>query len=188
LTGSVVSVDAACVARLGFGAFRIHARANLCTRKRGRKMATKPGGARATRARSGTSRTARTKTYKCPECDRTFSRPQALGAHRRQAHGVVGTSKRTKSRAAAAARSGHAQSTGTTATRASRRGRSSANLDGGSRGSSASQSQRSRGTQQRVDRDALLNAVFPSGIPARENVIRDVGAWLDEAERLSRAR
>jgi hypothetical protein len=59
--------------------------------------------------------------------------------------------------------------------------------DGASRGGSA-QSQRSGGRQQRVDRDALLNALFPSGIPARENVIREVGAWLDEAERLSRTR
>jgi hypothetical protein len=37
-----------------------------------------------------------------------------------------------------------------------------------------------------VDRDALLQALFPNGIPARENVIRELNGWLDEAERLSR--
>ena len=38
----------------------------------------------------------------------------------------------------------------------------------------------------RVDRDALLGALFPNGIPARESVIRDLNAWLDQAERLAR--
>ena len=28
----------------------------------------------------------------CPECDKTFTRPQGLAAHRRQAHGVIGSS------------------------------------------------------------------------------------------------
>lgn len=37
-----------------------------------------------------------------------------------------------------------------------------------------------------VNRDALLAALFPNGIPARERVIREVNAWLDQAERLSR--
>jgi hypothetical protein len=37
-----------------------------------------------------------------------------------------------------------------------------------------------------VDRDALLRALFPSGIPARDDVVRAVGAWLDEGERLAR--
>jgi hypothetical protein len=31
-----------------------------------------------------------------------------------------------------------------------------------------------------------MQALFPNGIPARESVIRDVNAWLDEADRLSR--
>jgi hypothetical protein len=39
-----------------------------------------------------------------------------------------------------------------------------------------------------VDRDSLLQSVFPSGIPAREEAIRQVNAWLDEAERLARMR
>jgi hypothetical protein len=37
-----------------------------------------------------------------------------------------------------------------------------------------------------INRDALLGALFPKGIPARESVIRDLNAWLDEAERLAR--
>ena len=42
--------------------------------------------------------------------------------------------------------------------------------------------------RQSVDRDALLATLFPRGIPAREDVIRAVNNWLDEAERLARAR
>ena len=30
----------------------------------------------------------------------------------------------------------------------------------------------------------MIAAVFPNGTPAREEVIRSVNAWLDEAERL----
>jgi hypothetical protein len=30
--------------------------------------------------------------------------------------------------------------------------------------------------------------LFPNGIPAREEVIRDIAAWLDHAERLARRR
>jgi hypothetical protein len=41
-------------------------------------------------------------------------------------------------------------------------------------------------TRATVDRDALLRALFPNGIPARESVIRDLNAWLDQAERLAR--
>lgn len=37
-----------------------------------------------------------------------------------------------------------------------------------------------------LQRDAMIAAVFPNGIPPREEVIRSVNAWLDEAERLSR--
>ena len=44
------------------------------------------------------------------------------------------------------------------------------------------------GQSRAVDRDSLLQSLFPTGIPARENVIREVNAWLDEAERLGRMR
>ena len=49
-----------------------------------------------------------------------------------------------------------------------------------------SRSSASRTRSGAIDRDALLQALFPQGIPARERVIRDVNAWLDQAERLSR--
>lgn len=87
-------------------------------------------------------------SFKCPECGRTFGRAAALGAHRRRAHGVAGTSagRRTSSRRAPAARDG-----------------------GGGR----------------VNRDALLRTLFPNGVPPREDVLRAVNQWLDEAERLA---
>jgi hypothetical protein len=44
------------------------------------------------------------------------------------------------------------------------------------------------GAKARIDRDALLQTLFPRGIPAREDVIRDASRWLDEAERLARTR
>jgi hypothetical protein len=42
-------------------------------------------------------------SYECPECAKqetvtVFATPQALGLHRRKAHGVVGTSARSKAR------------------------------------------------------------------------------------------
>ena len=37
-----------------------------------------------------------------------------------------------------------------------------------------------------ADRDALLKALFPNGIPPREDVIRAVNNWLDNAELLTR--
>jgi hypothetical protein len=39
-----------------------------------------------------------------------------------------------------------------------------------------------------LDRDALLRAVFPNGIPPNEEVVRSLNAWLDEAERLASKR
>jgi hypothetical protein len=39
-----------------------------------------------------------------------------------------------------------------------------------------------------VNRDALLKALFPNGLPAREQTLRAATAWLDEAERLAQAR
>jgi hypothetical protein len=98
----------------------------------------------------------------CPECGRTFGRPAALGAHRRQAHGVVGasagaraSSQRRQGRKAAATRSGTAAAAGTPTARAA-------------------------GTT--IDRNGLLRALFPNGIPADVNTIRSVNKWLDDAE------
>lgn len=108
----------------------------------------------------------------CPECGRTFARPQALGAHRRQAHGVVGSSKQARSR------SGRRRRANTAAAAKTRSGAS------GRRGLAND----SRPARKQVNRDALLQALFPNGIPAREDVIRSVNSWLDEAERLARLR
>ena len=84
--------------------------------------------------------------FECPECGRTFGRAPALGAHRRRSHGVLGTSRRRKTRGLDA--------TGQTAAKGE------------------------------FDRDALLAALFPAGLPARATLLRDVQAWLNEAERL----
>jgi hypothetical protein len=86
-------------------------------------------------------------------CGRTFARAAALGAHRRRAHGIAGTSAASRAK--------------TTPTR-----RASSRRDGSSG----------------ADRDGLLALIFPQGIPARQNVMREVNSWLDEADRLTRLR
>jgi len=104
--------------------------------------------------------------FTCPECGRTFSRPAALGAHRRRAHGVAGTSANAKR---ATTRRERAASTGRRTT--TRRRAAATSRDG---------------TQTNApNRDALLAALFPNGVPPREDVIRAVGQWLDEADRLA---
>jgi hypothetical protein len=105
----------------------------------------------------------------CPECGRKFKRPSALGAHRWQAHRVAGSSPQARSRrrtGKAAGSEGAAAGTGSIRTEA----RSTAPGD------------------FVVDRDALLRIVFPNGIPVRDDVIRTVSRWLDEAEMLARLR
>jgi len=59
-----------------------------------------------------------------------------------------------------------------------------------SRGTGASKGARRRAdaNHDAIDRDALLKSVFPSGLPAREDVIRAATNWLDDAERLVRMR
>jgi hypothetical protein len=106
-------------------------------------------------------------TFTCPECGRTFTRAAALGAHRKMTHGVAGASKNAagKQTNATAARKRRAPS-------ATGRGRpTTAATIGGA---------------QPVDRDALLRALFPAGIPPRQDVITQVNAWLDDGERLAR--
>jgi predicted RNA-binding Zn-ribbon protein involved in translation (DUF1610 family) len=135
-----------------------------------------------TSAKRGTSTSAKRSTqFKCPECGQTFGRASALGSHRKNSHGVAGASSRTKSR----------QRVTTTGTR--RRGRPA---------TTAARSTNATGTRRRgrppgsttqprsdsVNRDALLQALFPGGIPANEGTIRSLNAWLDEAERIARSR
>jgi hypothetical protein len=102
----------------------------------------------------------------CPECGRKFKRPSALGAHRWQAHRVAGSSPQARSRRRTAKAAGGANSTGSLGTET----RSKAPGD------------------FVVDRDALLRIVFPNGIPVRDDVIRTVSRWLDEAEMLAQLR
>ena len=110
-----------------------------------------------------TSKTA-TDALTCPECGRTFTRAAALGAHRKLKHGVAGSRATARANRATSRRPAR-----TTAAR--RRVTTPAATDGVGQG---------------IDRDALLAAVFPSGIPPRQDVIAQVNAWLDEGERLAR--
>jgi hypothetical protein len=106
-----------------------------------------------------------TDVFTCPECGKTFTRPAALGAHRKLKHGVAGAS------ANAAGNRKSAKSRGRKRTAAAARPAAPAAANG----------------SQSVDRDALLRALFPDGIPPRQDVITQVNAWLDEAERLARS-
>jgi uncharacterized C2H2 Zn-finger protein len=104
-------------------------------------------------------------TFTCPECGMTFTRAASLGAHRNRAHGVAGVSK--------------ARTSG-------RRRRVSAAANGRRRGAARAQRGSSDGAAAGVNRDALLQALFPNGLPARESVIRAANDWLDQAEQLAK--
>ena len=100
----------------------------------------------------------------CPECGKTFTRAASLGAHRNRAHGVAGTSK----------------------ARTSRRRTVSAAANGRRRTASRTRRASRDGARAGVNRDALLQALFPNGLPARESVIRAANEWLDQAEKLAK--
>jgi uncharacterized C2H2 Zn-finger protein len=119
--------------------------------------------------------------FKCPECGRTFTRAAALGAHRRQAHGVVGTSSRSRSTGARSRRTGSAANGG-----ARRSAATAASTPRRSRSSTTASNNRPR--RAGADRDALLKALFPNGIPPKEEIIRAANSWLEDAERLARMR
>jgi hypothetical protein len=117
-----------------------------------------------------------TEEFKCPECGRTFTRAAALGAHRRQAHGIAGATSRSQSGGRSTRRTtGRATSATATSTRRRRTARAAS-------GSPPARARRDGS----VDRDALLQKLFPNGIPAKEDVIRAINNWLDEAERLAK--
>ncbi len=134
-------------------------------------------------ARARKPQTKKAAAFVCPECGRTFTRAAALGAHRRQAHGVAGASSQSRSQktrrsatAPRAAATTQRRKTGATpATRAAPRS--------GSRPSRPNA--RAAGA---INRDALIQTLFPGGIPAKESVLRSLNSWLDEAERLARMR
>jgi uncharacterized C2H2 Zn-finger protein len=100
----------------------------------------------------------------CPECGKIFTRAASLGAHRNRAHGVAGTSK----------------------ARSSRRRRGAIASVNGRRRATRTRPSSTDGARAGVDRDALLQALFPNGLPARESVIRATNAWLDQAESLAK--
>jgi uncharacterized C2H2 Zn-finger protein len=118
-------------------------------------------------------------TLKCPECGQTFARAASLGAHRNRAHGVPGAATRARR---TRARRGHRNGDG--ATRRGATTQASRQLSTRARGRSSS----SDGGRSGVNRDALLQSIFPDGVPAREEVIRRANAWLDEAEQLARSK
>lgn len=115
-------------------------------------------------------------TLGCPECGKTFTRAASLGAHRSRAHGVRGASSRRSRRGDSSGNGGATRrSSGAQA-----QAQSTKPTRSGARGTSSSRNARG------VDRDRLLQALFPSGLPAREEVIRRANAWLDDAERLAK--
>jgi uncharacterized C2H2 Zn-finger protein len=132
--------------------------------------------ATATRKRGGASSGGGEGALTCPECGKTFTRAASLGAHRNRAHGVAGASTRARR---TRARRGHRNGGGTTRRSATAQTARQETSRVGSRTNSPD------GGRRRLDRDALLQLIFPTGVPAREEVIRRLNAWLDEAEQLA---
>jgi hypothetical protein len=148
--------------------------------------------------------------FTCPECGKTFPRAASLGAHRSRTHGVAGATAakrsqpkraassvkpRTSAPAAAstAKRGGATASTGAATKTAVTRKRAASRRQRAGTGSNRAVTRRSAGakgargrSQTTVDRDALLQALFPAGIPARDSVLRQLNGWLAEAERLAK--
>lgn len=124
------------------------------------------------RARKTTVTEEKTVDFTCPECGKTFTRAASLGAHRSRAHGVAGASKKTPSR-----------TPGRTRTATPTAGRPTASR--GARLQRRTRAARSQTVNGGLNRDALLQSLFPNGLPAREEIIRRANAWLDEAEQLA---
>src|SRR6266545_3930972 len=120
----------------------------------------------------------------CPECGRSFARAAALGAHRRSAHGITGaSSSAARARAnTASVRRGPAPAKTATAARSRAAGRPTSVQPRRPRRTTAD------GQRRVVNRDALLRSLFPNGIPATEQALQQVNAWLEQAERLTRLR
>jgi predicted RNA-binding Zn-ribbon protein involved in translation (DUF1610 family) len=124
------------------------------------------------------SQTDTSKEFVCPQCGRTFTRAAALGSHRRHAHNILGAASQTPAqttkppiKTAPTPKPTRRRRTPTTTKATATPARRSSSPSNGS-----------------INRDALLHTLFPNGIPAKENVIRSVNNWLDEAERLTRLR
>lgn len=133
----------------------------------------------ATNERKETSGGSNDRTLKCPECGQTFTRAASLGAHRNRAHGVAGASARAlRTRA----RRGHRNGGSTTSRSAAAQTTQQQSTTTRGRGNSADSG------RSGINRDKLLQSIFPNGVPAREEVIRRANAWLDEAEHLARSK
>jgi uncharacterized C2H2 Zn-finger protein len=115
-------------------------------------------------------------TLTCPECGRAFTRAASLGAHRSRTHGVRGASSRRTRRAGSAGNGGATRGRGGASAQPSQPPASRRRTRGAS----------SSGKAADVDRDRLLQTLFPNGLPAREEVIRRANAWLDDAEQLAK--
>src|SRR5438132_538161 len=96
----------------------------------------------------------------CPECGRTFTRPQGLGAHRRQAHGVIGTSPTAIRRKSVAAGDGVTAAAVVTRTRGRRKTTATA------RRTRAAGS--ANGNRQGANRDGRLKPRYRSSPPASQ--------------------
>ena len=118
-------------------------------------------------------------TLKCPECGQTFTRAASLGAHRNRAHGVAGASARARR---TRARRDHRNGKSTTPRSATAQTTRQQSAPTRGRGNSTD------GGSSAINRDSLLQSIFPNGVPAREAVIRRANAWLDEAEQLARSK
>jgi hypothetical protein len=136
-----------------------------------------------------------TDTLTCPECGKTFTRAAGLGAHRKIAHGVAGASKNTAAKSASTpasrkpGKAGSSRRVRAAATPVNESGRTAAvrtTRTARPRRRVRAQAATSNGGAASVDRDALLRALFPQGIPPRQEVIGAVSDWLNEAERLAK--
>ncbi len=145
--------------------------------------------ARKTRAtaksQTGAKRTPSSEAFVCPECGKTFTRAAALGSHRRRAHGVLGATAQAKtaSRQASSSTATNGRG-GRGATRTGNNASSPRRMRGSAMAPTGSMPRAARRTDS-VDRDALLQTLFPNGIPARESLIRELNNWLDQAEQLA---
>jgi predicted RNA-binding Zn-ribbon protein involved in translation (DUF1610 family) len=124
---------------------------------------------------TGSPAATETQSFVCPECGRTFTRAAALGSHRSRVHGVQGSKSPAAGSVPAISRPQSERTRRTAAPKTT------------SNGSRRARSRRATPANT-VDRDALLASLFPDGVPPREAVIREVAAWLDQAERLAKLR
>ena len=144
--------------------------------------------ARKTRAtaksQTGAKRTPSSGAFVCPECGKTFTRAAALGSHRRRAHGVLGATAQAKT---ASRQASSSTANGRGGRKATRTGNSASSPRRTRRPATAPTATTPRAARRTasVNRDALLQTLFPNGIPARENLIRELNSWLDQAEQLA---